>query len=79
MRKFTENKKERIRISILAGMLAVILFNGSYGGNQHNMVAWWGTIYPRFCFAEETEKEEDAATDTRPKISFWLAKALDRW
>ena len=79
MRRFTENKKERIRISVLAGMLAVILFYGSYGGDQHNMVAWWGTIYPRFCFAEETEKEEDTATDTRPKISFWLAKAIERW
>lgn len=35
--------------------------------------AWWGTIYPEFCF----EKGEDT-DETKPvKLSFWLAKALD--
>ena len=79
MRNLIKNRAERIRISVLAGMLAVILFYGSYGGNQKNMMAWWGTIYPRFCFAEETKDQEDTGEDTRPKISFWLAKALERW
>lgn len=41
----------------------------------HNpqLYAWWGTIYPEFCF----EKGEDT-DETKPvKLSFWLAKALD--
>ena len=49
--------------------------------NTHNipefynpqLYAWWGTIYPEFCF----EKGEDT-DETKPvKLSFWLAKALD--
>lgn len=32
--------------------------------------AWWGTIYPKFCFSERKKG--------RVKISFWLAKAL-KW
>ena len=37
------------------------------------LYAWWGTIYPEFCF----EKGEDT-DETKPvKLSFWLAKALD--
>lgn len=35
--------------------------------------AWWGTIYPEFCF----EKVEDNGENKPVKISFWLAKALD--
>ena len=42
--------------------------------------AWWGFIYPQFCFARpdrdgQEEKKEDQEKDV--KISFWLAKALD--
>ena len=49
--------------------------------NTHNipefynpqLYAWWGTIYPEFCF----EKGEDT-DETKPvRLSFWLAKALD--
>ena len=37
------------------------------------MYAWWGTLYPEFCF----EKGEDAGESKTVKLSFWLAKALD--
>lgn len=37
------------------------------------MYAWWGTLYPEFCF----EKGEDADESKPVKLSFWLAKALD--
>ena len=59
-------------------MLAVILFNGSYGGNQHDMVAWWGTIYPRFCFAEETEKEEPPWQQQEDSLLIEIAKKAER-
>ena len=40
---------------------------------QPQVYAWWGTIYPEFCF----EKVEDNGENKPVKISFWLAQALD--
>ena len=40
---------------------------------QPQFYAWWGTIYPEFCF----EKAEDNGENKPVKISFWLAQALD--
>lgn len=37
------------------------------------LTAWWGTLYPQFCFQEEEGEAED------PEIAFWLAKVLDWW
>lgn len=33
------------------------------------LTAWWGTLYPKFCFSETSSGSE-------VKISFWLAKVL---
>ena len=33
------------------------------------LTAWWGTLYPKFCFSE-------TASGSEVKISFWLAKVL---
>ena len=63
----------RWTLSVMAGMFAAILLTGT-GGNfgQTNVTAWWGSIYPAFCFSEIDKSEQ-------PKISFWLAKAFERW
>lgn len=70
-------------LSVITAILAVSLLGGvmrySPGGD---MMAWWGSIYPEFCFQEvnnETENDEQNTSEHRPKISFWLAKALERW
>lgn len=47
-----------------------------------SFLAWWGTMYPKFCFKiTEKEKTGESSTETsgkrRVKISFWLAQALD--
>ena len=55
---------------ILAGSTWEEKFNGS---RQPQVYAWWGTIYPEFCF----EKVEDNGENKPVKISFWLAQALD--
>jgi hypothetical protein len=46
--------------------------------------AWWGTLYPKFCFAQKEQensagqaKEEGEETYSQPKISFYLAKFFD--
>lgn len=76
-------KKRRIIISVMAGMLAAVLTAGGPELSAHrNIVAWWGSIYPEFCFSrlpeENDRRKEDVETkDRRPEISFWLAKALN--
>ena len=65
------NRKRRMQVSILAGLLAVSLLGSTASGRTApGVMAWWGSLYPQFCFSD---------TDQKPKISFWLAKALERW
>lgn len=71
IRDTLRNRKYRVQASILAGMLALALLGGSVSGSHTpGVMAWWGSLYPQFCFSQ---------TDQKPKISFWLAKALERW
>ena len=58
IRDTLRNRKYRIQVAIVAGRTAP------------GVVAWWGSLYPQFCFSQ---------TDQKPKISFWLAKAIERW
>ena len=70
IRDILGNRKHRVQASILAGMLALALLGGSVPGTHTpGVMAWWGSLYPQFCFSQ---------TDQKPKISFWLAKALER-
>lgn len=71
IRDILGNRKHRVQASILAGMLALALLGGSVPGpHTPGVMAWWGSLYPQFCFSQ---------TDQKTKISFWLAKALERW
>lgn len=76
------NRRNRIAVSVLAGVLAVSWGAGGiklpvYTGTA----AWWGAMYPEFCFAKPWEdqpaNEKEEEEGQRPKLSFWLAKALD--
>lgn len=82
--------KDRTLISIAAGMLACILAFGNmdtekrssfYPAQEWAVLGWWGSIYPGFCFSEKPEEmrkeEEKTGQIARPKLSFWLAQALD--
>lgn len=79
-------REKRAAIILWKGFQALILAAAlivgcmGYIGNrnlqksaQPQMYAWWGTLYPEFCF----EKGEDADESKTVKLSFWLAKALD--
>lgn len=60
-------------LSIVTGLLAALLVTGVNGDfRQSSVTAWWGSLYPSFCFSEVDRSEQ-------PKISFWLAKAFERW
>ena len=67
----------KLVISLTAGvlgMLAVNVFSAVYPEKVEHfietekepeqMTAWWGTLYPEFCFSDI-------------KISFWLARVLN--
>lgn len=74
-------KNEEACIKKAGGILlltAVILAGSTWerrtaGDRQPQFYAWWGTIYPEFCF----EKAGDNGENKPVKISFWLAQALD--
>ena len=76
------NWKKRLLLSVMAGMLAVtLLCGGTKNVEDSGIMAWWGTLYPQFCF-EDTHTAADNYENTvkqPPKLSFWLAKALERW
>lgn len=79
--KWFYNKKNRIGMSVLSGILAAVILSGAlqYDPGQRTL-AWWGVMYPQFCFAEKQEEpimEKDGEKHPRVKISFWLAKAFD--
>ncbi len=65
------NRKYRVQAAIVAGLLAFRFLEAAVSGRTApGVVAWWGSLYPQFCFSQ---------TDQKPKISFWLAKAIERW
>lgn len=72
-------KQNRLLISIALSLI-FISFGGIVNTSQKNVVMWWGSIYPEFCFSESDNKYvEKITSEQKPKISFWLAKAFERW
>lgn len=71
IRDILRNRKCRVQVAMVAGVLAVSLFgSAALGRTAPGVTTWWGSLYPQFCFSQ---------TDQKPKISFWLAKAFERW
>ncbi len=71
IRDILGNRKYRIQVAIVAGTACSFAFGKCCSGRTApGVVAWWGSLYPQFCFSQ---------TDQKPKISFWLAKAIERW
>lgn len=61
---------------IAAALLtAVLLCPGSENFNKNsNLLAWWGTIYPQFCFMENPDENEKEAA--KPRIHFWIMETF---
>lgn len=74
-----KGKKHILKRACGVFLLAALIFAGvsrekwDTDFRQPRLYAWWGSIYPEFCF----EKVEDNGENKPVKISFWLAKALD--
>ena len=61
---------------IAAALLtAVLLCQGSENFNKNsNLLAWWGTIYPQFCFMEAPRTENGQKAE--PRFHFWIVETL---
>lgn len=62
---------------IAAALLtAVLLCPGSENFNKNsNLLAWWGTIYPQFCFMEAPRTENGQKAE--PRFHFWIVDTLN--
>mgnify|MGYP007091035385 FL=1 len=86
MNKKSKNRKLRRKLSFVlfvaaVGVLMMRAMPGMSGKitkiaeRQAAVTAWWGTLYPKFCFSQFPEENKGQKDDI--KISFWLAQALD--
>lgn len=74
-----KNRGNRWMVSLLAGLAgAVLLWGASAVKETDGIMAWWGTMYPRFCFAEVEEENEleGDAQEREVKMSFWVVEVL---
>lgn len=80
--------KRKVRL-MLAAVCAALLFGTGFGEYlpelavryPSGMTAWWGTIYPDFCFAgktSEAEQEQGEEQKRHIKISFFLKHLLEQ-
>ena len=83
LRRWLGSRRNRILVAILAGMLAASGVSGDLSALSRqepspSLTAWWGSLYPKFCYAETPDAPSGAERSTRPrKLSFRLAKASD--
>lgn len=78
--------KKRAIISILAGI--VFCAGWEYGLTKENpqLMAWWGTMYPEFCFATgSTDAKKDSGKGGKAqesngelKISWWIWEQMEK-
>ena len=69
--------KKKTKYHIAAALLtAVLLCQVSENFNKNsNLLAWWGTIYPQFCFMEAPGTEEGQKAE--PRFHFWIVDTLN--
>lgn len=76
------NWKKRMFFSVAVGMAAAVIFSGAPKNVEDSgIMAWWGTLYPQFCFERGSQNSANYENTVKqpPKLSFWLAKALESW
>ena len=55
------NWKKRLLLSVMTGMLAVtLLFGGTKNVEDCSIMAWWGTLYPQFCFERGSQNSRQS-------------------
>lgn len=65
-----EELKRRLMYSVIAGLMAAVLL-APMGNRKTVTPAWWGTLYPEYCYSQGTENE--SGDDREVRIRFrWL-------
>lgn len=73
----------RLLVSLAAGLIAAqIPWSGELPEAErrppeYSVGAWWGWLYPEYCFSGKQRDEE--GKEQEKHFSFWVAKALDWW
>ena len=64
----------KIKYHVLIALLSAVLIFPAVGNKKKSqeVLAWWGTIYPKFCFMEQ----EKITKDARPRYRFWIVDTL---
>lgn len=57
------NIKKRIFMSSVIGMFVCVLMLGEF--EQRMSLAWWGFLYPEYCFMEVSESEFEIEQENR--------------
>lgn len=76
-----KNRRRRIFLSLAAALAFTAAVqitqkpNLARTAQPEIVMAWWGTMYPDFCFSEKPGSAYEKGK--KVKISFWLAKHLD--
>ena len=74
---YLKSKKNRFYIALTGATLTALLAAALPEKHlpeppaEAPVLAWWGSIYPEFCFAEKPEEEGG-----KIKTSFWLAELI---
>lgn len=63
----------KLRYHIVAAVLiAALTFPfGSVMEKNNKILAWWGTLYPEFCFMK---KKEEIPEGAKPRFRFWIVE-----
>ena len=65
------NWKKRLLLSVMTGMLAVtLLFGGTKNVEDCSIMAWWGTLYPQFCFERGSQNSTNYENTVKQPQSF---------
>lgn len=75
--EWIRDKRKRIFTSLAAGAVAAVLMGGVQFTKGSSLTAWWGTMYPRFCFAEQEKPAENGRGELpEVRLTFWLKEML---
>ena len=66
----------KIKYHVFVAILSASLIFPVIGNEKQSpeLLAWWGTIYPQFCFMENPDENEKEAA--KPRIHFWIMETF---
>ncbi len=67
----------KLKNHLLIAILSAALIFPVIGNDRKSpeLLAWWGTIYPQFCFMENPDKS--GKETVKPRIHFWLMETFE--